>query len=130
MLRGTLTQARGVRARRWLSSVKAGTTCGERTCRLGALAALRQHLGDPLVTRGAGGMALTPGGQRLVRIASQMISLAAEAESAIREATGAPERLRVVATSTAAEFAVPPLLEVFTSARAGAVEATVASRHR
>jgi molybdate transport repressor ModE-like protein len=91
----------------------------------GALAALRQHLGDPLVTRGAGGMALTPGGQRLVRIASQMISLAAEAESAIREATGAPERLRVVATSTAAEFAVPPLLEVFTAARAGAVEATV-----
>lgn len=90
----------------------------------GALAVLRQHLGDPLVTRTATGMVLTPGGQRLVSIASQMISLAAEAESAIRQVTGAPEKLRIVATSTAAEFAVPPLLEAFT-ARTGNIEATV-----
>src|SRR2546423_237683 len=45
-----------------------------------ALAALRQHLGDPLVSRTASGMQLTPGGQRLVGIASQMVSLAADAE--------------------------------------------------
>src|SRR5439155_11057548 len=69
-----------------------------------ALAALRQHLGDPLVTRTAAGMELTPGGQRLVGIASQMVSLAADAEAAIRRAQGAPETLRIVATSTVAEF--------------------------
>ena len=48
------------------------------------------------------GMVLTPGGQRLVGIASQMVNLAVEAEAAIRDAQGAPELLRVVATSTVA----------------------------
>jgi LysR family transcriptional regulator, low CO2-responsive transcriptional regulator len=79
----------------------------------GALAALRQHLGDPLVTKTAAGMTLSPGGQRLVGIASRMINLAAEAEAAVRETTGAPDLLRVIATSTVAEFVVPPLLEAF-----------------
>ena len=73
----------------------------------GALAALRQHLGDPLVTRTAGRDDADQGGQRLVSIASRMINLAAEAEVAVRQEAGAPERLRVVATSTVAEFAVP-----------------------
>lgn len=90
----------------------------------GALAALRQHLGDPLVSRSTNGMSLTTGGQRLVTIASQMINLAAEAESAIRQAQGAKERLRVAATSTVAEFVAPPLLEAFT-VRAPTVETTV-----
>jgi LysR family transcriptional regulator, low CO2-responsive transcriptional regulator len=90
----------------------------------GALAALRQHLGDPLTIRTPTGMTLTPGGQRLVPIASQMVNLAAEAEAAIREAQGAPERLRVAATSTVAEFVAPPLLSAFT-ARVKAVEANV-----
>ncbi len=53
-----------------------------------------------------------------------MVNLAAEAEAAIREAQGAPERLRVAATSTVAEFVAPPLLAAFT-ARATAVEANV-----
>ena len=90
----------------------------------GALAALRQHLGDPLVSRSTSGMSLTTGGQRLVTIASQMINLAAEAESAIRQAQGAKERLRVAATSTVAEFVAPPLLEAFT-VRSPMVETTV-----
>jgi len=90
----------------------------------GALAALRQHLGDPLVMRGTAGMTLTAGGQRLVGIASQMVNLAAEAEAAIRQAQGAPERLRVAATSTVAEFVAPPLLEAFTT-RNAQVEASV-----
>jgi DNA-binding transcriptional LysR family regulator len=90
----------------------------------GALAALRQHLGDPLITRTPSGMALTPGGQRLVGIASQMVNLAAEATSAIRQVQGAPELIRVAATSTVAEFVAPHLLTAFAS-RAGAVEATV-----
>jgi DNA-binding transcriptional LysR family regulator len=90
----------------------------------GALGALRQHLHDRLVARSASGMELTPGGQRLLPIASQMVNLAAEAETAIRHAQGAPEVLRVVATSTVAEYVARPLLTAFT-ARHGQVEATL-----
>jgi DNA-binding transcriptional LysR family regulator len=90
----------------------------------GALAALRQHLGDPLLQRTNTGMELTAGGQRLVSIASQMVNLAAEAEAAIRDAQGAPELLRVVAASTVAEFVAPVLLALFTD-RTTSVEASV-----
>jgi DNA-binding transcriptional LysR family regulator len=90
----------------------------------GALAALRKHLGDPLVTSTSHGMELTSGGQRLVGIASQMVNLGAEAEAAIRHAQGAPELLRLVATSTIAEFVAPALVTAFT-ARVGPVEASV-----
>src|SRR5258708_18460863 len=69
-------------------------------------------------------MVLTPGGQRLAPIASQMIALAAEAEAAIRQARGVPERLRVVATSSVAESVAPALLAAF-SARAGAVDVSL-----
>src|SRR3954451_9307904 len=90
----------------------------------GALAALRQHLGDPLISRSPTGMALTVGGQRLVTIASQMVNLAVEAEAAIRDAQGAPELLRVVATSIVAEFVAPGLLGCFTD-RTASVETSV-----
>jgi molybdate transport repressor ModE-like protein len=83
-----------------------------------ALAALRQHLGDRLIERGPGGMTLTRGGARLLPIASQMVMLGAEAEAAVRAAQGAPERLRVVATSTIAEFVTAPLIDAF-ARRAG-----------
>ncbi len=63
-----------------------------------ALTALRQHLGDQLVVRGAGGMTLTPGGSRLLGTASQIVALGAEAQAAVRAAQGAPEQLRLVAT--------------------------------
>jgi DNA-binding transcriptional LysR family regulator len=87
-----------------------------------ALTALRQHLGDQLVVRGAGGMTLTPGGTRLLSTASQIVALGAEAQAAVRAAQGAPEQLRLVATSTIAEFAVSPVLEAFTRRYSGAVE--------
>jgi DNA-binding transcriptional LysR family regulator len=78
-----------------------------------ALTALRQHLGDQLVTRGPSGMTLTPGGNRLLGTASQIVVLGAEAHAAVRAAQGAPEQLRVVATSTIAEFVIGPLVEAF-----------------
>jgi DNA-binding transcriptional LysR family regulator len=81
----------------------------------GALAALRQQLGDPLITRTPAGMALSAGGQRFVPIASQIVGLAAEGHAAIRQAQGAPARIRVAATSTVAEFVAPPLLAAFTA---------------
>src|SRR6516165_9440982 len=87
-----------------------------------ALSALRQHLGDQLVTRGPAGMTLTAGGSRLLSAASQIVVLGAEAHAAVRAAQGAPEQLRVVATSSIAEFVVTPLMEAFTRRYAGSVE--------
>src|SRR5207244_1064653 len=65
-----------------------------------ALAALRQHMGDQLVVRNGNGMSLTEGGNRLFGIASQMVTLGAEAEAAVRAARGAPAQLRLLLTST------------------------------
>ena len=87
-----------------------------------ALSALRLHLGDQLVSRGPAGMTLTAGGSRLLSTASQIVVLGAEAHAAVRAAQGAPEQLRVVATSTIAEFVVSPLMEAFTRRFAGSVE--------
>lgn len=89
-----------------------------------ALAALRHQLGDPLVERTTSGMELTPGGRRLVPIASQMVGLAVEAEAAIRQAQGAPEALRVVATSEVAESVAPALVAAF-AARSKAVDVSL-----
>ncbi len=89
-----------------------------------ALAALRQQLDDPLVERTANGMELTPGGRRLVPIASQMVGLAVEAEAAIRQARGAPETLRVVATSEVAESVAPALVAAF-AGRSKAVDVSL-----
>jgi DNA-binding transcriptional LysR family regulator len=88
------------------------------------LAALRQHLGDPLIVRGQGGMTLTKGGARLLSIASQMVALGVEAEAAVRAAQGAPELLRVVATSAIAEFVTTPLMDVFGRRSVRSIEAT------
>lgn len=87
-----------------------------------ALSALRQHLGDQLVTRGPSGMRLTAGGSRLLATASQIVLLGAEAHAAVRAAQGAPEQLRVVANSAVAEFVVSPLLEAFTKRYPGPLE--------
>src|SRR6266567_4560301 len=87
-----------------------------------ALSALRLHLGDQLVARGPVGMTLTPGGSRLLATASQIVVLGAEAHAAVRAAQGAPEQLRVVATSTVAEFVATPLIEAFSKRFPGSVE--------
>ncbi len=79
-----------------------------------ALAALRMHLGDQLLSRGPSGMTLTPGGSRLLATASQIVVLGAEAHAAVRAAQGAPEQLKVIASPTVAEFVTAPLLEAFT----------------
>jgi LysR family transcriptional regulator, low CO2-responsive transcriptional regulator len=89
-----------------------------------ALSALRQSLGDPLLTRTATGMELTSAGQRVVGIASQMVHLATEAEAAVRQSQGAPELLRVVATPAIGHAVAPALLQAFT-ARTGHLEVTL-----
>jgi LysR family transcriptional regulator, low CO2-responsive transcriptional regulator len=87
-----------------------------------ALTALRQHLGDQLIARSPAGMTLTPGGSRLLATASQIVVLGAEAHAAVRAARGAPEQLRIVATSAFAEFVAGPLAEAFTRWSPGPVE--------
>lgn len=89
-----------------------------------ALTALRQSLGDPLLVRSGSAMELTSAGTRVVGIASQIVNLAFDAEAAVRQSQGAPELVRVVATSTIATTVAPPLLESF-STRAGAVEVSL-----
>src|ERR1700689_1464456 len=89
-----------------------------------AITALRQDLGDQLITRSQAGMTLTPGGTRLGGIASQIVMLGAVPPPAARDARGAPGQLRVVATSTFAEFVAGPLMEAFRRRFAGPVEVT------
>jgi DNA-binding transcriptional LysR family regulator len=89
-----------------------------------AIAALRVHLGDQLVVREGNGMALTDGGSRLLGIASQMVSLGAEAEAAVRAARGAPAHLRLVIDPTIAEFIATPLMEAFQKRWNGTIETT------
>ncbi|GAA3848497.1 MULTISPECIES: LysR family transcriptional regulator [Amycolatopsis] len=89
-----------------------------------ALAALRQHHGDKLIVRTANGMTLTPGGSRLLPIATQMVALGADADAAVREANGVAERMHVVVTSTIAEFVADPLLEAFMRRTGQSVDAS------
>jgi DNA-binding transcriptional LysR family regulator len=90
----------------------------------GALAALRRHLDDHLVTRTPDGMELTPGGRRLLPIAAQMVGLAAEARSSVPRGTSRTDRLRVVAPGTVAEYVARPLLSAF-SVRHPTIDATL-----
>jgi DNA-binding transcriptional LysR family regulator len=80
-----------------------------------ALSSLRQQFDDQLIVRAGSVMQLTPAGGRLLPIASKLVSLGADAQAAVRSGLGAPEELRVVASSTIVEFVTPPLLEAFTS---------------
>jgi LysR family transcriptional regulator, low CO2-responsive transcriptional regulator len=88
-----------------------------------ALAALRQQLGDSLVERAGATMRLTVAGGRLLPVASQMVSLGADAEQAVRTGKGIPDQLRVVASSTLLEFVATPLTNAFAEGRK--IEATV-----
>lgn len=85
-----------------------------------ALGALRNHFDDRLLSRSGGQMTLTPGGARLLPIASNIVALGAEAEASVRAAQGAAEQLRLAVTSTIAEFVVNPLIAAFTQRAGGA----------
>jgi LysR family transcriptional regulator, low CO2-responsive transcriptional regulator len=89
-----------------------------------ALGALRESLGDPLIERTNGSLSLTPAGQRVVGLASQMVNLAVATEEAVRVARGAPDLLRVVAAADVGDAVVPALLQAF-NRRAANVEATL-----
>src|SRR6201995_3882948 len=89
-----------------------------------ALSALRQHLGDQLITRNGTPMSLTTAGGTLVPGASQMVGLGAEARAAVRAGQGLPEQLRLVTTSSFAEFVAGSLTDAFSRRFAQPVEAS------
>ncbi len=89
-----------------------------------AIASLRTHMDDQLIVREGNAMSLTPGGSRLLAIASQMVSLGAEAEAAVRDANAGAARLRLVVTPTIAEFIVTPLVEAFSVRSAQTIDIT------
>jgi DNA-binding transcriptional LysR family regulator len=89
-----------------------------------ALSALRYRLGDPLIERINGAISLTPAGQRVVGLASQMVNLAVATEEAVRIAQGAPDLLRVVASADVGDAVAPALLQAFRR-RAANVDATL-----
>ncbi|MEU5883457.1 LysR family transcriptional regulator [Spirillospora sp. NPDC047279] len=88
-----------------------------------ALAALRRHLGDPLLVRGQDGMTLTEAGARLLPIAAQILTLEAEAQSSIH----APQTLRVIATPALAEYVATPLLDAFVGRSAAKLDANAST---
>jgi LysR family transcriptional regulator, low CO2-responsive transcriptional regulator len=89
-----------------------------------ALSALRTQFDDQLIIRDGNTMVLTPGGSRLLSLASQMVALGAEAQAAVRSAKGAPTQIRLLVTSTIAEFIATPLMEAFVQRWSGTLDAT------
>lgn len=82
-----------------------------------AVAALRRDLGDALFVRVAGGIRLTPGGERLAAAAAEMLGLEDRLRREVREARGERGLLRLAVSPTVAEVVSAPLLDAFTRRR-------------
>ena len=80
-----------------------------------ALAALRTDLGDSLVVRSGGGIALTPGGRALAAYAQEIVGLVEQSRREVTRAQreGEAEELRILATPAFAEHAAGRLLEAY-----------------
>ncbi len=79
-----------------------------------AIAALRGDLGDPLVVRSGGGIALTAGGRRLAAHADEIVGLAERARREVAAAGSAQDVLRVAVTPAFDEHAAGALVDAFT----------------
>ncbi len=88
-----------------------------------AVAALRKELGDELFVRDGRGIALTPGGRRLARLAEEILALAEQARRTVHDSPGQPRQVQVAATSLVAEH-IAPLIDAF-GAREDGLEITV-----
>lgn len=84
-----------------------------------AVAALRNDLGDPLVVRSGGGIALTAGGRRLAAHADEIVGLADLARREVAAAGTAGDVLRVGVTTAFEEQAAPGLVDAFTKRMPG-----------
>lgn len=79
-----------------------------------ALSALRHDLGDPLLVRSGGGLALTPGGRRLAAHADEIVGLADRVRREVAAAGSSDDVLRVVVTAAFEEHAAHPLVDAYT----------------
>ena len=59
-----------------------------------AVAALRKELGDELFVRDGRGIALTPGGRRLARLAEEILALAEQARRTVHDSPASHVRSR------------------------------------
>ena len=92
-----------------------------------AIAALRQDLGDPLVVRAGGGIALTAGGRRLAAHADEIVGLADRARREVASAGSSQDILRVVATAAFEEHATA-LVDAFTRRSSGTAVELISER--
>ena len=84
-----------------------------------AIAALRADLGDALVVRSGGGIALTAGGRRLAAHADEIVGLADRARREVTAAGTSSDLLRVAVTPAFEEHAAGALLDTFTARSPG-----------
>ncbi len=96
-----------------------------------AVAALRHDLGDPLVVRSGGGIALTAGGRRLAAHADEIVGLADLARREVAAAGTMGDVLRVGVTAAFEEQAAAGLVDAFTKRMPGtSVELVATSPER
>lgn len=86
-----------------------------------AVASLRTDLGDALLVRAAGGLAMTPGGRRLATHAEQIVALADRARREVTETTSCEQVLTVAVSRAFAEHAAPALMTAFARRSPGTV---------
>ena len=79
-----------------------------------AVASLRRDLGDPLFHRAAGGVRLSPGGERLAAAAAEILGLEDRMRREVRAARGEHRLLRLAVSPPVAEYVSAPLLDAFT----------------
>jgi DNA-binding transcriptional LysR family regulator len=79
-----------------------------------AVAALRRDLGDVLFVRTAGGIQLTPGGERAAAAAAEILGLEDRLRREVGEARGERGLLRLAVSPAVAEYVSAPLLDAFT----------------
>lgn len=83
-----------------------------------AVGALRKELGDDLFVRSGRGIALTPGGRRLARLATEILGLAEQARRSVQDTPGQRRALQVAATNVVAEH-IGPMIDAFTARESG-----------
>lgn len=79
-----------------------------------AIAVLRRELADELMVRAAGGVRLTPGGERLAAMGAEILGLADRVPREVGEARGERGLLRLAVAPRIAEYVSAPLLDAFT----------------
>jgi DNA-binding transcriptional LysR family regulator len=79
-----------------------------------SVAALRRELGDELFVREGRGIALTPGGRRLAKLAAEILGLADQARRSVHDSPGQSRLMQIAVTNLVGEH-IGPLVDAFTA---------------